>query len=874
MNQNLAKNGTLEASWGEEESHWCVVWKSDGPHYSQIGNIFTPPGGWLTWFIHEPGTWDQPEVKDAHKAEDAWRVHLGEQAIHSFNFYTNGHGGFLQQVGVVPGKLYRLTAYGHAWSNSKIKGHEEAHNDGRWSVGFDKGEAVRVVAGQLPPAPSDPWYDGRDNITLWVGIDPLGGDDPLSSHVIWGAGCHIYNVHDCIPAAEAVAESETMTLFLRYKTRWPYEHNDMYFDDVCLVALEDCQDAISEDEPPVYISALGQNLVRICAPEPLANVALVGGTGNAGMGRLLDGWWHWDFEHDGSQSLRFQADGITERLLHLVSQASGRGKPREQYERTYVLLPPDAGAAWALAVIDARWDSDRWTLGGSADDAGIGDLDVRKVLAVNPSHWSGETSLEEFFATYYPGIEFMPVQAASPAELERILTSYGSADPVHLSMLDARWADYQYKGGLCDTIGHKGCWLTDTAMALRYLKIDIAATPDNVDRTLMASGQQVYEGCEMTWDAMKLLGLEVVKNTTDEAKVQAHLAAGNVAFAEVLPGPEKHFVMLTAYENGGYWSHDPLTDAPGWLDDQYSTVEGYRLVRPYVQTSSFPLRGIHDLTGAYEMKDRGLEGWCCEPLYLGFDTQKITGLQAMADAGIKVILNLRYSWAVDDGGAGTFPPWEDIDRFLVACVLTMEANPAAWGFSLGNEFNNFREWAKDDYIDPGRYIQAYNSLRNSKPDGVRLLPGAIDPFNAQAVEWGDWRQSWHEVLDAISGADGLTFHAYTHGPDPALIYGNRKFSGPPLTGVAYDMRTIQDQIDVVPHRFLDLPFIVTECNHLFTSAGPEHLGWESGNTAWIEEAYQYMAEQHINGVCFYRWSHDSWKLEDKPALIDAIMAGG
>ncbi len=98
-----------------------------------------------------------------------------------------------------------------------------------------------------------------------------------------------------------------------------------------------------------------------------------------------------------------------------------RGQPREQYARTYVLLPPGADGAWAKAVIDATWDTQRWTVGSSADDAGIGDLDNRIVVAINPSRWPSD--LEAFFEEHYPGVVFRAVEADSPAELQTMLGS-------------------------------------------------------------------------------------------------------------------------------------------------------------------------------------------------------------------------------------------------------------------------------------------------------------------------------------------------------------------------------------------------------------------------------------------------------------------
>ena len=70
--------------------------------------------------------------------------------------------------------------------------------------------------------------------------------------------------------------------------------------------------------------------------------------------------------------------------------------------------------------MDATWESQRLTLVASADDAGIGDLDVRKVIAVNPEAWGdGEDGmgLRGFFQRYYPGIEYQPLVAGIPNDL-------------------------------------------------------------------------------------------------------------------------------------------------------------------------------------------------------------------------------------------------------------------------------------------------------------------------------------------------------------------------------------------------------------------------------------------------------------------------
>jgi len=103
-----------------------------------------------------------------------------------------------------------------------------------------------------------------------------------------------------------------------------------------------------------------------------------------------------------------------------------RGQPgvERQYERTYVLLSPQADATWAQAVVEATWESKQYTIGGSADDAGIGDLNVRRILAVNPSQWGSSPPLNQaWYDANYPGAQFIGVDAATPQELQQKLAA-------------------------------------------------------------------------------------------------------------------------------------------------------------------------------------------------------------------------------------------------------------------------------------------------------------------------------------------------------------------------------------------------------------------------------------------------------------------
>lgn len=56
-----------------------------------------------------------------------------------------------------------------------------------------------------------------------------------------------------------------------------------------------------------------------------------------------------------------------------------KGTPRIQYSRTYNVIPSHATEEEAEAIFIEAWERGKETVGGSYDDAGMGDLDVRRV---------------------------------------------------------------------------------------------------------------------------------------------------------------------------------------------------------------------------------------------------------------------------------------------------------------------------------------------------------------------------------------------------------------------------------------------------------------------------------------------------------------
>jgi hypothetical protein len=123
----------------------------------------------------------------------------------------------------------------------------------------------------------------------------------------------------------------------------------------------------------------------------------------------------WPFKHNDAY---FDSASLTDDTAPDEPEPP-RGQPREQYARTYVLMHPTADAAWVRAVVDGAWDEKRYTIGGSADDAGIGNLDYRRIIAINPAEWpGGEGALRAFYEEHYPGVAYTELLASSPENLK------------------------------------------------------------------------------------------------------------------------------------------------------------------------------------------------------------------------------------------------------------------------------------------------------------------------------------------------------------------------------------------------------------------------------------------------------------------------
>jgi len=214
----------------------------------EVGNIFVPKG-WGFFFKHGPCAhdpqnvigWSQPEACHIPATVDAVRVRTGLQGYKAFGFYRIVDCGLSKVItGLRPGLRIKVKAHVHAWSNNGTDRDNPRYSEGVGTAAFAQ------------PAVTAGLSDAARNATFQVGI--ATGDlsaGPYVGKVTWGKAWHIYNRYAPIEV-EAVAEGPTAIIYLRGFTRWPFKHNDLYFDDVTVTIEDPAPEPEPEPEPPAY----------------------------------------------------------------------------------------------------------------------------------------------------------------------------------------------------------------------------------------------------------------------------------------------------------------------------------------------------------------------------------------------------------------------------------------------------------------------------------------------------------------------------------------------------------------------------------------------------------------------------------------------
>jgi len=542
-----------------------------------------------------------------------------------------------------------------------------------------------------------------------------------------------------------------------------------------------------------------------------------------------------------------------------------RGSPRKQYPRTYVLLPPNATADLAGAVVTDTWDAERWTVGGSADDCGIGDLEVRRVIAINPGAWSGD--LEAFLEEHYSGVIYWPLEYSNRYQLDGRLLAYSLKEGgFSLGYPTTHWPPV--------TTGEFGVWRG----TYHHMGLDLKSSwSSHGDVILSATDGVVIEAGY--YSNAGGYGYRVrVQTTTPDGRTAyvryAHLVAGGLYVGvgdTVKVGQKLGKPGSTGHSTGDHLHIDVLVG--GKYADPALLIEWKEPDTNGGDPETFPLLGFHGRGGGDYLAGQGVEGWCVDPVYMNEDYQALNYTD-LANAGVRVVVNLRRSWSTDFGGQGTIPPPYLWDKFITAAVATIRDAQGVWAFTMFNEPNNSREHPPDYEVDVQDVAYLYNEIwREVKDMDVRVGLGALDPYHGPGTDCREW---FRYLMANIVGAEVIGLHGYGRGSNVDKLDSEMMFGDDPLKWqYACFFRCVQTFIDEIPSRFASVPLLITECSHLWLEDEywpiDPTIGWNPDATDWLQAAFDIAASKpRVTAVCFYRWSGDDWLMDDKPRLLQKI----
>ena len=364
------------------------------------------PQGWGPWWVPPS---DRP-------SDPAWQNHVpvfdtryidGRMVAQVSTPYATHTAGYLQQVPVVAGEKYEFVASALAWSS-------EAAEDGEIREGSD--------------------------VNLQIGVDPTGGLDGESPIIQWCQPSQAVGKWETLRLM-FTAQASIVTVFLKSAPFLPKRQQTIFWRNGELMPLGRYKRATNvvgagdthislEPERPQFGETV---LIQISSQRPQRHSALHIYAENRDLvrpefhgRRQADDRYEWRYsltlEQEGLYDIRFVGDNgarlLAQRLVQAVREVQivPSGAPRLDYRRTYVLLPPTADETWFAAAARGSF-SGRYTVGFSADDAGIGEVRERHVIAVNPHHWP-ETLTSAWYQHHYPGTTFEAVVANSAADLE------------------------------------------------------------------------------------------------------------------------------------------------------------------------------------------------------------------------------------------------------------------------------------------------------------------------------------------------------------------------------------------------------------------------------------------------------------------------
>lgn len=365
---------------------------------------------WAPWWI-EAGD-DDPQWK--RQKPEYVSDRLDDRPVQRLSTpFATHDAGIWQQVPASPENRYELSVMAQAWSSE------------------DDTPASRKDA---------------SDVNAQIGVDPTGGLDPQSPLIIWSDRVQPLSRWETLRLS-FVAEANIITIYLRSAPPLPKRQQSVFWRNALLlpegrhkrsmaiVGVGDTHIVMEPEhpQPKQDVAVLASSMrnhpfveLDVRRPDGQRSAAVFKGSSQEDERTL----WRYTFVPDveGLYDIRFVSDQgarlLAQRLVRVSQQTQlvPRGEPRESYRRIYVLLPPTASEQWAVAAVRGSF-ARRFTVGFSADDAGVGDLEDRVVLAINPHHWPGILTAA-WFKQNYPGVRFLPVVANTPDDLEAWLQTW------------------------------------------------------------------------------------------------------------------------------------------------------------------------------------------------------------------------------------------------------------------------------------------------------------------------------------------------------------------------------------------------------------------------------------------------------------------
>ncbi len=372
--------------------------------------VLSTAAGWSPWW-RDAGESD-PNWKNKQPAYNQFS--LNDRIVQQISSPWGTHtGGMWQQVPAAAGNRYEISVEGQAWSSE------------------DTAPATQLEA---------------SDVNLQLGVDPTGGTDPDSPLILWTDPVQPWCRWQTL-TLNTEAEASILTIFLKSSPSLPKRQQSIFWRNVHLrpigrykrginiVGTGDTHISVEPEQPKpgeeVFVqvsSTRNHKYVGLLVMRPdQEETAVLTRSKSQEDDRTV---WNYAFQADmdGLYELRFVGDEgarlLALRLLRIAREVQivPSQSPLQYYKRVYVLLPPTADEKWLLAAARGGFDG-RFTIGFSADDAGMGDFHNRQVLAVNPHHWP-EILTPMWFDQHYPGIEFTAVVANTPQDLQHWLKNW------------------------------------------------------------------------------------------------------------------------------------------------------------------------------------------------------------------------------------------------------------------------------------------------------------------------------------------------------------------------------------------------------------------------------------------------------------------